>query len=227
MKQARTRSRGAAPDVDAMARAVSSFLRAARVPLSRSDRARTPVRVAEAWVEELLTGYRSDPARELTWEPAPRGAGLVVLRNIVFHSTCVHHLLPFFGKAHVTYLPNRRLAGLSKIARVVDLLARRLQVQERLTSEIVDALERALRPLGAACVLEAEHLCVACRGVRKSGVRILTTRSTGRLARGALREEAFRLMAAAPSTFRSNFPAPVPGAGAARARESKRGRRPR
>ena len=177
-----------------MARAVAAFLEASRAPISRSDRAKTPARVAEAWASDLIRGYGSDPVRELTSEPAGANGGLVVLRDILFHSVCVHHLLPFFGRAHVAYLPGRRLAGLSKIARVVDLLARRLQIQERLTDGVVEAIERALAPEGAACVVEAEHMCVACRGVRKPGVRIVTSRYSGRLAHGALRAEAARLL---------------------------------
>lgn len=187
--------RGAArPDPAGMQRAVAAFLRAAAVPLTAAEIARTAQRVAEAWSEDLLLGYSRDVSAEMATEEAPPGEGLVVLRDIGFHSMCVHHLLPFFGRAHVAYLPHRRLAGLSKIARVVDALARRLQVQERLTEGIVEAIEASLRPAGAACVVEAEHMCVACRGIRKPGVRIVTTRFTGRLARGPRREEALRLL---------------------------------
>jgi len=177
-----------------MARAVAEFLRAARIPLTGADRARTPARVADAWADDLVRGYALDPRAELTSEPSRAGGGLVVLRDIEFHSICVHHLLPFHGRAHVAYLPDRRLAGLSKIARVVDVLSRRLQVQERLTDGVVEVLTRVLRPAGAACIIEAEHMCVACRGVRKSGVRIVTSRFSGRLARAPLREEALRLL---------------------------------
>ena len=184
----------ARPDRAGMERAVVAFLRAGAVPLTAAEIAQTARRVAEAWSEDLLLGYTRNAAAEMAAEEAPAGEGLVVLRDIAFHSMCVHHLLPFFGRAHVAYLPQRRLAGLSKIARVVDALARRLQVQERLTEGIVNALETALHPAGAACVIEAEHMCVACRGIRKPGVRIVTTRFTGRLARGPRREEALRLL---------------------------------
>lgn len=188
------RGRAPRPDPDAMQRAVADFLRAAAVPLSSAEIARTASRVAQAWSEDLLLGYSRDAGAEMASEEAPAGEGLVVVRDIAFHSMCVHHLLPFFGRAHVAYLPHRRLAGLSKIARVVDTLARRLQVQERLTDGIVRAIETSLRPAGVACLVEAEHMCVACRGIRKPGVRIVTTRFTGRLARGARREEALRLL---------------------------------
>jgi len=182
------------PDSAGMERAVADFLRAAGVPMTRIEIAQTARRVAEAWAEDLLRGYGHDPAAEMAHEEAPAGEGLVVLRDIGFHSMCVHHLLPFFGRAHVAYLPRRRLAGLSKIARVVDTLARRLQVQERLTEGIVSAIEASLEPAGTACVVEAEHMCVACRGIRKPGVRIVTTRFTGRLAAGPRRAEALRLL---------------------------------
>lgn len=185
----------ASPDREAMARAVAAFLDAAKVPIEPGDRAKTPMRVAEAWADDLIAGYAFDPVEELTSESVEAGGGLVVVREIGFHSTCVHHLLPFFGLAHVAYLPGRRLAGLSKIARVVEILARRLQIQERLTDAVVDALAHALRPAGVACIVEAEHLCVACRGVRKPGVRVLTSRFTGRLARDPLRSEVVRLLA--------------------------------
>lgn len=188
------RSVSPSPDKDAMARAVADFLAAAKVPLSRSDRSRTPGRVAEAWAEDLIAGYALDPVAELTSELAGEKGGLVVVRDIDFHSTCVHHLLPFFGRVHVAYVPARRLVGLSKIGRAVDVLARRLQVQERLTDGIVDALGRALLPAGIACIVEAEHMCVACRGVRKPGVRVVTSRFTGNLARGAMRAEVARLL---------------------------------
>ena len=185
---------GSAPDLKAMARAIEDFLDASGAPVGAADRAKTPMRVAEAWTADLLGGYALDPVAELTSEPVASGGGLVVVRDIAFHSTCVHHLLPFVGRAHVAYLPARRLAGLSKIARVVDLLARRLQIQERLTDGIVDALERALGPAGAACIVEAEHMCVACRGVRKPGVRMITSRFAGRLAKGPLHDEVVRLL---------------------------------
>ena len=198
------RSRGNRPDRAGMKRAISLFLRASGAPMSAADRARTPERVAEAWAGELLGGYAADPVGELTHEPAPPRAGMVVLRDIVFHSICVHHLLPFFGRAHVAYLPGRRIAGLSKVARVVDVLARRLQVQERLTEGIVEALERGLRPAGAACIVEAEHLCVASRGVGKEGVRIVTSCFSGSLARGKLRQEALGLLRPGPRPSRGS-----------------------
>jgi GTP cyclohydrolase I len=104
---------------------------------------------------------------------------LVVVRDISFYSLCEHHLLPFFGLAHVGYLPQGRIIGLSKLPRLVDAFARRLQVQERMTSEIADALQRHLEPRGVAVVLEADHLCTMMRGVQKQGNRTITSSMTG------------------------------------------------
>jgi GTP cyclohydrolase IA len=139
----------------------------------------TPERVARAWVEDLVSGYREDPQRELTWTPAPPGTGLVLVRNIRFVSICVHHLLPFFGVAHVAYLPASRLAGLSKLGRVVEIHARRLQIQERLTSAILATVGGVLEPKGTMVVLDAEHTCMTLRGVKKDGSRLTTMASSG------------------------------------------------
>jgi GTP cyclohydrolase IA len=154
----------------------------------------TPRRVADAWTTEIVSGYRTDPERILAKTIAARDHDLVVVRDIPFTAVCVHHLLPFFGTAHVAYVPGDRLVGLSKITRAVDALARRLQLQERLTRQIVEALVRALRPLGAACTMEAEHLCMTIRGTRKRGTRVLTTAYAGAFRSSpALRIEFLRL----------------------------------
>ena len=157
----------------------------------------TPRRVALA-LSELSSGYREDPAALLTrgLEEAI-GQQLVVVRDINFHSLCEHHLLPFFGSAAIAYLPGGQLAGLSKLARVVDAHARRLQVQERLTDEITITLERGLRPRGLAVALTAEHLCMSMRGAARPGHSTVTVATRGELATNpAAREEALRLMAA-------------------------------
>src|SRR3954463_4352284 len=131
----------------------------------------TPRRLAETYAELLTprpfnaTTFRNDEAYD----------ELVVARDIPFHSLCEHHLLPFHGVAHVGYLPGERIIGLSKLARVVDLFARRLQVQERLTVQVADWLEARLDPKGVGVVLEAEHLCMALRGVQKPGARTVTS----------------------------------------------------
>jgi GTP cyclohydrolase I len=144
------------------------------------DQHRTPERVARAWIDDLVAGYAVDPESELTWTEAPDGCGPVVVRRIEFASVCVHHLLPFHGLAHIGYLPGERLAGLSKLGRVVDAHARRLQTQERLAAEIVATLERALVPRGALVLLEAEHTCMTLRGVRKERSRMTTVAASGR-----------------------------------------------
>src|SRR5262249_42560950 len=143
------------------------------------DLRRTPARVASAWADEILSGYAADPARILGTAFASRDRGMVVVRDIPFVSVCVHHLLPFHGTAHAAYLPARRIVGLSKMARLVEALARRLQLQERLPRQIAAALDAALGPAGTACRVEAEHLCMSMRGARTRGARVVTTAYTG------------------------------------------------
>jgi GTP cyclohydrolase IA len=176
------RARGRRPPGPDRAR----ILRAARLLLEgigetglKSDQRATPRRVAETWTAEIVSGYRADPARILGKTLPARSHDMVVVRDIPFTSVCVHHLLPFQGTAHVAYVPKDRLVGLSKITRTVDALARRLQLQERLTRQVVDALVRALRPLGAACTMDAEHLCMTLRGARTRGARVVTFAGSG------------------------------------------------
>lgn len=160
--------------------------------------AATPARVARAWSADLVAGYALDPAGELGFSDAPAGAGIAAVRGVRFASVCEHHLLPFFGVAHVAYLPDRRLAGLSKIGRVVDAHARRLQTQERLTAAIVDTLQEGLRPHGVVALLEAEHTCMTLRGVRKDGSRFVTVAASGVYrADGAARREVLELLRSA------------------------------
>ncbi|HEX9428422.1 MAG TPA: GTP cyclohydrolase I [Candidatus Polarisedimenticolia bacterium] len=181
------------------------LLRAARLFVSgtgerdlRRELDRTPSRVADAWSGEILSGYRADPARILGRPFRAPQRGMVVVRDIPFVSVCVHHLLPFHGTASAAYLPDGRLVGLSKIARVIDALSRRLQLQERLTGQVVEALAAgALAPLGVACRMEAEHLCMTVRGTRKRGSRVVTTAYAGSFSRSpALRAEFLRLCGA-------------------------------
>jgi GTP cyclohydrolase I len=142
----------------------------------------TPRRVTDAY-EEYFSGYRLDPAEVLsrTFDETGGYDDLVMLRDIRVDSHCEHHLAPFLGAAHVAYLPNGRILGISKIARVVEIFARRLQTQEALTAQIADAIEAALRPRGVAVLIEAEHQCMSMRGVRQPGVKTITTRFTGAL----------------------------------------------
>lgn len=140
---------------------------------------RTPARVARMY-DELLAGYRIDPARLINDAVFDVGYDeMVIVRDIEFYSLCEHHMLPFIGRAHVAYLPNGRVIGLSKIPRVVDLFARRLQVQERLTRQIADFLETALHPHGVAVVVEGLHLCSMMRGVKKANARMVTSALCG------------------------------------------------
>ncbi|HEY9214660.1 MAG TPA: GTP cyclohydrolase I FolE [Ancylobacter sp.] len=140
----------------------------------------TPRRVVRAY-EELYSGYRApkDAFLDRTFGEIGNFDDMVVVRDIPFYSHCEHHMVPFMGKAHVAYFPVERVVGLSKIARVVDMFARRLQTQEHLTSQIVTAMDEALKPRGVAILIEAEHMCMAMRGVQKQGVSTVTTQFTG------------------------------------------------
>jgi GTP cyclohydrolase I len=141
---------------------------------AREGLAQTPARYAKA-MRYLAAGYALDVESVLgSGVFAPEGEGAVVVRDIEFHSLCEHHLLPFYGTLHVGYLPGRRIIGLSKIARLVDLFACRLQVQERLTEQVADALVQALEPKGVVVIAEARHLCIAMRGVQKQNAVTVT-----------------------------------------------------
>ncbi len=147
---------------------------------SREGLKETPARVARAY-DELFSGYAQDPAAILdrVFEEVAGYDDMVLVRDIPFTSHCEHHMAPFVGKAHVGYFPSVGVVGLSKLARLVDLYARRLQTQEAMNAQIVDALEAHLRPRGVAVMLEAEHMCMSMRGVMKQGALTVTTRFTG------------------------------------------------
>jgi GTP cyclohydrolase I len=155
----------------------------------------TPGRVADAF-EEYFSGYRLDPIDVLsrTFEETGGYDDLVMLRDIRVESHCEHHLAPFLGVAHVAYLPNGRILGLSKIARVVEIFCKRLQTQEALTAQIAGAIENALRPRGVAVLIEAEHQCMSMRGVRQPGVKTITTRFSGALETDASYRDRFLQM---------------------------------
>ena len=140
----------------------------------------TPARVVRAYAE-LFAGYTHDPKQVLakTFEEVEGYDEIVCVREITLHSHCEHHMLPFIGQAHVAYLPSCRIVGLSKLARLVEVYARRLQIQEKLTVQIADAIDQVLQPRGVAVVLEAEHQCMTTRGVRKPGATTVTSRMTG------------------------------------------------
>jgi len=156
---------------------------------------KTPERVAKAY-QFLTHGYQMDPAEILTGALFEEDySEMILVKDIELYSLCEHHMLPFFGKAHVAYIPNGKIVGLSKIPRVVDVFARRLQVQERLTMQIKDAINEVLEPQGVAVVIEAAHMCMAMRGVQKQNSSTTTSSMSGVfLEDAATREEFMRLI---------------------------------
>lgn len=138
----------------------------------------TPARVARAF-EEVFSGYKDSAEKHLSVTFESGSDGMVLEKDIPVYSVCEHHLLPFFGKAHVAYLPQGRVAGLSKIARTVEVYARRLQLQERLTEQVARAIERTLSPSGVMVVIEAEHTCMTMRGIKKTGSKTITCTCLG------------------------------------------------
>ena len=163
-------------DFDRIENAVRELLGAIGEDPERDGLLDTPARVARMY-GEICSGLREEPADHLEKTFQVEHDEIIVVRDISFYSICEHHLIPFFGKAHVAYLPEKdgRITGLSKLARLVDGFARRPQVQERLTGQIADAIDEKLSPRGAAVVLEAEHLCMSMRGIRKPGARTVTS----------------------------------------------------
>ncbi len=140
----------------------------------------TPARVARAY-GEMFAGYQIDPIAllERTFEDVEGYDEIVLLRDIRIESHCEHHMVPIIGRCHIGYMPRRRVVGISKLARVADAFARRLQIQERLTVQIADTIEQVLQPFGVAVVIEAGHQCMTTRGVHKAGVSMVTSRMTG------------------------------------------------
>lgn len=160
-------------------KAVRMILEAIGEDPDRDDLKKTPERVAMMY-EEILSGISKDPSSELEALLSERYDEIVLLKGIPLYSICEHHLLPFIGKAHVAYVPkNNRVTGLSKLARVVETLSRRLQVQERLTTEIAEIVMKKLKPMGVMVIIEAEHLCMSMRGVKKAGVLTVTSAVRG------------------------------------------------
>ncbi len=145
---------------------------------AREGLKRTPLRVKQS-LQYLTSGYRQDPKKILNRLFTVRHDEMVIVRDIDFFSLCEHHLLPFFGRCHIAYIPNGKIIGLSKIPRLVDAFARRLQVQERLTTQIAEAINQHVQPSGVACVMEASHLCMMMRGVQKQNSRAVTSEMLG------------------------------------------------
>jgi len=166
-------------DLNRLADAVREILLAVGEDPDRPGLRATPTRVARAYAE-LLRGLHEDPARHLTAMFAEQYDEMVVLRNIPFSSMCEHHLMPFEGHAHIAYLPDGKVVGVSKLARVIDAFACRLQVQERLTTQIADLLMEKLQAKGVAVVIEATHTCMTCRGPKKAGSTMVTSALRGR-----------------------------------------------
>ena len=158
--------------------AVRLLLRLMGEEPSRQGLRRTPLRVKQS-LQFLTSGYQQDPAKILSRTFNVRHDEMVVVKDIDFFSLCEHHLTPFFGKCHIAYVPDQKVLGLSKLPRLVDAFARRLQVQERLTTQIAEALNTHLKPRGVACVMEAQHLCMMMRGVQKQNTRAITSSMLG------------------------------------------------
>lgn len=183
-------------DHERIAAAVKEILAAIGEDPERDGLIDTPNRVARMY-DEICSGLRENPAEHLNKTFEVEHDEIIVVRDIPFYSICEHHLIPFFGKAHVAYLPENdgRITGLSKLARLVDGFAKRPQVQERLTGEIADAIQDKLAPRGAAVVLEAEHLCMSMRGIKKPGARTMTSSMRGNFRKNASsREEVLNLI---------------------------------
>jgi GTP cyclohydrolase I len=173
-------SRSNAPDRAAAERAVADLIRALGLdPAAEPELEQTPSRVANLY-EEAFSGLAPGAEPDLATFPHEGGEDLVLARGLPFHSMCVHHLVPFFGHARIAYLPGDRIIGISGLARLLELYARRPQLQERITAQIADHLERLVAPRGIAVILEARHLCMEMRGIRKAG--LIETR----VVRGAL-----------------------------------------
>ena len=182
-------------DAEAVAKAIRDLLIAIGENPDRDGLKSTPDRVARSYAE-IFGGLRQTADDVLTTTFDIGHDELVLVKDIELYSMCEHHLLPFFGVAHVGYLPHQsgRITGLSKLARLVDVFARRPQVQERLTTQVADSLMRILEPQGAIVVIEAEHMCMAVRGVRKPGAKTVTSAVRGSLLHPATRAEAMSLI---------------------------------
>ncbi|MFD2615111.1 GTP cyclohydrolase I FolE [Paenibacillus gansuensis] len=157
---------------------VREILRLIGEDVDREGLLETPARVTRMY-EEIFAGYQVDPREVLGVTFDEKHEELVIVKDIVYYSQCEHHMAPFFGKAHIGYIPSGKIAGLSKLARLVEAVTRRLQVQERITSEIADIMDEVLKPHGVMVVVEGEHLCMCSRGVKKPGSHTMTSAVRG------------------------------------------------
>jgi len=181
--------------------AVRVLLRWAGDDPTREGLIDTPSRVARSY-EEFFSGYSGDPVEMLqrTFEEVDGYDEMIVLRDIRMESYCEHHMVPIIGKAHVAYLPSHRVVGISKLARVIDLYAKRFQVQEKLTAQIANCIEDVLQPRGVAVVIEAQHQCMTTRGVHKTGVSMVTSRMLGAFRQDPLTRREFLAIIGSPSS---------------------------
>jgi GTP cyclohydrolase I len=175
-------------------KAVRMILEAVGENPKRDGLCDTPRRVADFY-QEMFAGLSQDPENELKLYSAPNQDEMIIAKDIFFHSLCEHHLLPFFGKAHIAYIPtDNKITGFSRLVRVIKVLARRPQLQERLTAEIADVLMKVLKPKGVLVIMEAEQMCLSIRGLRKPGSVTVTSAVRGEMKKVSLRREAFTLI---------------------------------
>ena len=182
--------RGKTVDIERIKAAVLEIIEAIGEDPGRDGLADTPRRIAEAYAE-IFSGLRRNPLEDLKVRFNEDHHEMVVLKDIPFYSLCEHHFLPFYGSAAVAYIPDGSIVGISKLARVVDTLSKRPQVQERLTSQIADTIVDALHPQGVAVVLRAEHLCMTMRGVKKAGADMVTSAVRGRFEESQVTRDEF------------------------------------
>ncbi|MBI5805576.1 GTP cyclohydrolase I FolE [candidate division TA06 bacterium] len=182
------------PDGPKMEQAVRDLLLAIGEDPRREGLLDTPCRVARMY-EEVLSGMSADPIDELKVYTAKNEDEMILVKDITFHSLCEHHLLPFFGRVHIAYIPrNNKITGFSSLVKVVEVMSKRLQLQERLAADIADLLMKKLKPLGVLVVVEAEHLCLTMRGVKKPGSSVVTSAIRGGMKRESTRLEALSLI---------------------------------
>lgn len=158
--------------------------------VNREGLIETPNRIARMY-EEIFSGMEEDPEVHLKKTFTVENSEMVLEKDIVFYSTCEHHLMPFYGKAHVAYIPDGKVVGLSKLARTVEVYAKRLQIQEQLTGQVADAVMKYLQPKGAMIMMEAEHMCMTMRGVKKPGSKTVTVATRGVFAENAALQQQF------------------------------------
>jgi GTP cyclohydrolase IA len=200
-KATAVKTAAALPSREEAEKAVETLLRWAGDDPAREGLLDTPKRVAKAF-EEWFQGYKEDPEEYLkrTFEEVEGYDEMIVLRDIRFESHCEHHLAPIIGKAHVGYLPTNRVVGISKLARVVETFAKRLQVQEKMTAQIAAAIEKVLKPKGVAVVIEGAHQCMTTRGVHKPGVTMVTSSMIGEFRKNPLTRREFLTIIGNPAT---------------------------